>query len=272
MQFDRSYQVEEGCAFFFDADGTLRRRQLALDVVKRLAKTRPAARRALDQVEPALRAYEKRAGRFHDAQMLIIKHVFGQELFAGMPVAEMAEACRYVVETHGDFVQFFTRALARAAQLHNIPRVLISGSFTEVVEPFGKTLDIHICLGTEMEIVDGVYTGRIAKEPVTDKGLAVGEVAVKHGFNLAVSGGVGDTRGDKSMLDRFAYPVVINPKDADIKEFARRSRALVIYEKGEAYSVFRANECGRFEEAELSDGLPEPLASTLKQLLLPYFG
>ncbi len=76
------------------------------------------------------------------------------------------------------------------------------------VEAYG--LETFVC--TELEIVDGRFTGRIKALAVGDAKLHRVEAwADDHGHDLSQATFYSDSMTDVALLERVAYPVVVNP-------------------------------------------------------------
>lgn len=252
---------------FFDVDGTWRRRQLMHDVIQHAAPTNERAQRILAELEPALRAYEERAGTFDAVNALAVKLVYYGDFFPGMSVLEMEEVAERVISERGRHVHFFTRALSCAAHAVGMHRAIISGSPAEVVRAFAFANGIHLFLGTEMEIVDGTYTGKVRKAWVEDKAEAVRALAAANALNLGASVAIGDSGSDIPMLGAVQYPICFNPKDERLLQKARKSRWPIVMEKGETWFAFRPDRSGSLYEVPLDEILPELLADALSHQL-----
>jgi phosphoserine phosphatase len=77
-------------------------------------------------------------------------------------------------------------------------------------------------LGTPLEAVDGVYTGRLSGPMAYREGKAeaLRTLAAREGFDLGASYAYSDSSSDLPMLEAVGHPVAVNP-DA---ELARRAR------------------------------------------------
>ena len=267
---NRSFRVEPGCALAQDEDGTRSRRQTTFEVLTELAHVHPPAQRTLEILEPHRQRYKLRTGSFRSFLDLLIQYGFGSEVFNGLTRTEMQAACQRVVAREGDRSHIFTRELSRAAHAIKIPRVLVSGSYTELIELIAKREGVDIVCATQMEHVNGVYTGEILSLPVKDKGAALAGVAEEHGFSLEKSIYIGDSPGDFLAWKRVGYPVIINPKEPSVWRFACEIGALVVVEKGESISFFMVNERGNPERVRLSAGLPQPLAWLVEREIAQY--
>jgi HAD superfamily hydrolase (TIGR01490 family) len=100
---------------------------------------------------------------------------------------------------------------------------IVSASPIEVIEDFATEMDMKGALGTVSEIVDGVYTGRLA-EPFCygpGKVLAMQKVAEQEGYDLGRSYAYTDSISDLPMLECVGHPVAVNP-DRALETIARQ--------------------------------------------------
>lgn len=93
---------------------------------------------------------------------------------------------------------------------------LVSASAIEIVERMASELGCVGAIATEAEVIDGTYTGRLAKPFVhgPEKAKAVAALAVEHNYDLSRSFAYGDSIGDLPMLDLVGAPVAVNPDSA----------------------------------------------------------
>ena len=90
---------------------------------------------------------------------------------------------------------------------------LVSASAIELVEALADELGFAGAIATEAEVVDGVYTGRLA-EPFrhgSEKANAIAELAAEKGYDLSLSFAYSDSYNDLAMLEIVGIPVVVNP-------------------------------------------------------------
>ncbi len=98
--------------------------------------------------------------------------------------------------------------------------IVISSSGTEVVEPIGARLGVDLALGTQMEVVDGRYTGEILFYAYGEgKAEAMRVLAVDRGYDLAASHAYTDSATDLPMLELVGHPFAVNP-DAELRKVA----------------------------------------------------
>ena len=147
--------------------------------------------------------------------------VYLSALCAGWPVDQV----RVIVdETLDDIVEpvIYEEAVALIEQHRNsdVDVIIISSSGTEVVEPIGARLGVDLAIGTQMEIVDGVYTGEILFYAYGEgKADAMRELAEARGYNLAECFAYTDSHTDLPMLELVGHPVAVNP-DSDLRTIA----------------------------------------------------
>jgi phosphoserine phosphatase len=117
------------------------------------------------------------------------------------------------------------RTLCRVLKSLDYHVALVSGGFTQVVEPLGKLLDVDHIRANELEVVDGFLTGRLVGEIVDRAGKAEALIhfAQMHGIPLSRTIAIGDGANDLDMLAAAglgiafnAKPVVRNAADAAV--------------------------------------------------------
>jgi HAD superfamily hydrolase (TIGR01490 family) len=99
---------------------------------------------------------------------------------------------------------------------------IVSASPIEIIEDFATAMEMTGALGTVSEIVDGVYTGRLA-EPFCygpGKVIAMEKVAREKGYDLSRSYAYTDSISDLPMLEAVGHPVAVNP-DRELESMAR---------------------------------------------------
>ncbi|HEX5018580.1 MAG TPA: HAD-IB family hydrolase [Actinomycetes bacterium] len=115
-----------------------------------------------------------------------------------------------------------TIELARA-HLRSGQRVwLVSAAPVELASLIARKLDLTGALGTVSEVVDGVYTGRLAGAPLHGpaKAEAVRALAEREDLDLGLCAAYSDSSNDIPMLSLVGQPVAINP-DAKLRRHAR---------------------------------------------------
>jgi HAD superfamily hydrolase (TIGR01490 family) len=100
---------------------------------------------------------------------------------------------------------------------------IISASPVEVVRELAKALELEGGLGTEAEIVDDVYTGRLAAPFSYGEGKAevVRKLVADHGYDLTQCYAYADSISDLPILSLVGHPVAVNP-DRSLMSVAHR--------------------------------------------------
>jgi HAD superfamily hydrolase (TIGR01490 family) len=90
---------------------------------------------------------------------------------------------------------------------------IVSASPVEIVQELARALDITGGLGTVSEIVDGVYTGRLAAPFCYGEGKAelIRKLAADHGYDLSASYAYSDSASDLPMMQVVGNPIAVNP-------------------------------------------------------------
>jgi HAD superfamily hydrolase (TIGR01490 family) len=114
-------------------------------------------------------------------------------------------------------------SLIRQFQEADIPVYIISSTYRFIVEPYARHLGIEHYYGTQLEVVDGLYTGNIVAEIYHqhNKARLVREIAEKEGIDLSRSYAFGDSENDRLMLEAVGRPAAVNP-DRKLRAVASR--------------------------------------------------
>jgi HAD superfamily hydrolase (TIGR01490 family) len=117
------------------------------------------------------------------------------------------------------------------AQGHVI--ALLTSATTFLARPVGRALDVAHALCTEVEIVDGILTGKHVPPACYGIGkvLRAEKFAEEHDIDLDKSFFYTDSVSDLPMLERVGEPRVVNP-DPRLRRLAAR--------KGWAFEIWRA--------------------------------
>ncbi|HEY2298004.1 MAG TPA: phosphoserine phosphatase SerB [Jatrophihabitans sp.] len=131
-------------------------------------------------------------------------------LLAGLPASVLAEVRTALELTPG--AATFVRTLRRLGYHVGV----VSGGFTAVISRFVDELDLDFAAANELEIVDGVLTGRVSG-PIVDaagKAEALMRFAEKFDVPLSQTVAVGDGANDVAMLERAGLGIAFNAKAA----------------------------------------------------------
>jgi HAD superfamily hydrolase (TIGR01490 family) len=146
----------------------------------------------------------------------------GVAVLEGVPVSTVREL---VDEALGSALRPFVyrEALDLVAEhaARNERSFLVSAALQEVVEALAAELGLAGGVGSRAEVVDGVYTGRLARRLYgPEKAAALEELASADGIDLAASSAYSDSVTDLPFLEAVGHPVVVNP-DRRLERVAR---------------------------------------------------
>ena len=135
--------------------------------------------------------------------------------FAGREVAkveELGEAWFQKLEKeHSQLYQTAIVARMEEHRRNGVEPVFVSGSFPAVLKPSARRLGVKHILATRMEVLDGVYTGRILPpQTIGDgKATAVRMFLEAVGVDASSCYAYGDDISDRQMLAAVGYPYVV---------------------------------------------------------------
>lgn len=94
-------------------------------------------------------------------------------------------------------------------------RIVIASSATRFqIEPIAKQIDADHALATDVEVVDGIVTGRILGRPLwgPGKAAAVRRLAKEYDLDLAASFAYSDGNEDVPYLESVGHPAAVSPQ------------------------------------------------------------
>lgn len=132
-------------------------------------------------------------------------------IWAGQPAEQVREAGRrwYAeASAHEGFYRPNVLQRLREHQDAGDHVVLVSGSFAAPLEPLAADLAVERLYCTELEVLDGRFTGAISQAMIGDDKSRVVEGYLAS-VGDAASWGYGDHSSDLSLLERVSNPVVV---------------------------------------------------------------
>ena len=129
-------------------------------------------------------------------------------LLEGLPESIFSDVYKEIRLTPG------ARTLCRVLKNLDFHLALVSGGFTQVVEPLGEMLNVDHIKANELEVVDGKLTGRVVGEIVdrAGKAEALRQFAKDHHIPLNRTIAIGDGANDLDMLDAAGLGIAFNAK------------------------------------------------------------
>ncbi|GAB3756565.1 HAD-IB family hydrolase [Zhihengliuella somnathii] len=209
----------QSSAAFFDVDNTMMRGASLFAVARNayrrdLFSLRQAASFAIKQFFFTLRG--ETLGDIHSVRDTALS------IARGIP----AELMRQIGdEVYDEFISSRiwpgTRALAEQHLRSGRQVWLVTATPTEVAGVMADRLGLTGSLGTEVEKVDDVYTGRLVTDILHGpaKADAVRRLAAESGLDLKSCWAYSDSSNDIPLLDAVGHPVAVNP-DAKLRRYA----------------------------------------------------
>jgi HAD superfamily hydrolase (TIGR01490 family) len=101
--------------------------------------------------------------------------------------------------------------------------IIVSASGAEMVEPIGELLHVDAVIASQLQIVEGRYTGEIDFYAYAEnKAAAIAELAERRGYDLSRSYAYSDSITDVHMLEVVGHPHAVNP-DKELRRVAREN-------------------------------------------------
>ncbi len=117
------------------------------------------------------------------------------------------------------------RTAIKNHQQQEIPVVLLSGSTRVMVTPIAVDMGFNDVACTELEIIDGTYTGGLVgpfciRDGKLKRGL---DYCQQHNMNFKKAMYYGDSISDIQIFEKIGYPVTVNP-NRKLRETAIQKR------------------------------------------------
>lgn len=108
---------------------------------------------------------------------------------------------------------------------------IVSASPHAIVEPLASSLGMTGAIGTEVEVVDGYYTGELGGPFIygPGKALAIETLALERGYDLNLSYAYSDSISDLPMMEVVGHPVAVNPDSELVSIAQERGWPVVIF-------------------------------------------
>ena len=145
------------------------------------------------------------------------------ERYAGWREALLYESCE---RWYPEYVRPHISAAGRAAVAAHLAAgdfvAIVSGALRFAVRPLARELGVAHVLCSDVEVEDGLLTGRMAQLCYgSSKVQLAARIAETEGFDLADATFYTDSITDLPLLERVSTRVVVNP-DARLRRVARR--------------------------------------------------
>jgi len=131
-------------------------------------------------------------------------------LLKGLPESVIEEVRKEITLTPG------ARTLVQTLHKLGHSVALVSGGFTEVIEPIAKDLQIAHVRANSLEVVDGALTGKVNGAIIdrAAKATALRDFAAMEGVTLEQTIAIGDGANDLDMISIAGLGIAFNAKPA----------------------------------------------------------
>jgi phosphoserine phosphatase len=136
-------------------------------------------------------------------------------MLKGLPVEVLEKIYSQIKLTEG------AKELIKSLRESGYKIAVISGGFSYFTDRLKEELDLDYAFGNELEIQDGVLTGRLKGRIIdaAEKAKIIEELAEKEGISKEDVVAVGDGANDKIMIENAGLGIAFNAKAA-LKEVA----------------------------------------------------
>lgn len=219
----------------FDIDGTIFRSSLLIELVNQLMAKGIFPSNVGAEIEIAHQAWLKRENfEAYETYLLTIIKAYETHI-KGVTERKLELVAQSVIDELHRHTYVYTRELIEKLRpTHSL--IAISGSPSELVKGFVAKYKFDAFVGTKYEIIEGVYTGN-AKIASEHKREIIRAIAESHNLTFDNSYGVGDTKGDISLLESVEHAIAFNP-DSNLRAYAQKHGwDIVVERKSEVYHL-----------------------------------
>jgi HAD superfamily phosphoserine phosphatase-like hydrolase len=233
----------------FDLDGSFVREQLLVLLLRELAARGFFSPGAAADFHGLYKDFQDRKISFevYDQRLieLFSKHIVGTNQQV------IAHAAQAVAERHRDLLYTFSRELLAALRpTHSC--ITVTGAIREVVAKLLGYWGFEDMYATELEVIDGYYTGRDIEVHFRNKERALRQHFAKTGTDTRNLVALGDSMSDAPMLALATLPIAFNPNKPLRKAAKNRGWPIVIERKDGIY-VIEGDACRDFDLDEAKD-------------------
>lgn len=194
-----------------DWDGTLRRGYTIVPWVKQLVRVGVLSKNCKEGLLQFFLDYKKESIS-HDDLARLTAGMYAKHL-RGQLKARLKDQARIFVNSDQNALFKWSRELMTRLKSSNISTIVISGAPIEVLEAFQRPLQLDVVYGLDLEVENGVYTGRVRLNPgiSTVKKRVVDELArVTKGGSVLIA--FGDSSSDMPLFDSAKVSVMVGDK------------------------------------------------------------
>lgn len=195
---------------FSDFDGTLSKGLSSMEFMEFLRVHNLHSREAYEKQLELLKNYKKNTLSYND-WLPLWAHFWAKGIM-GQKEKEIFDAAKEFYECFRHNIYSSSYKVMRILKDKGYHLTLISVGAYEVIELASKDLGMDDVIATELEIKNGLYTGKIKTKLHSPKGKAE-TLDKRHISSFKEFIAMGDSAHDVSMLEKATHPVALNPTE-----------------------------------------------------------
>jgi HAD superfamily phosphoserine phosphatase-like hydrolase len=221
---------------------------LLIELFNELVRVGVFHAQAQRQVEGSFRRWLDRKGSYDDYLHRLVRVHYRHH--TSVARAAVLPAAQRVIQWQKNRVYRYTRELIQRLRKRGYFLLAISGSPDYIVDIFAKEWGFDAAFGRNLEVRDGIYTGRILYFGTTMPVIAnLGKLDIVRRF-VRASGltvdlreciAVGDSEGDLDILGAVGKPIAFNPSRNLARIAMRKGWTVIVERKNVVYHVHRAD-------------------------------
>ncbi|MBK8182051.1 MAG: HAD family hydrolase [Candidatus Competibacteraceae bacterium] len=179
--------------------------------------------------------YERENQRFYDAYRAGVLNIYAFLEFMLRPLTEhpLEELLRwraqFMLEKIEPIILPAAIALLEKHRTKGDTPLIITATNSFITAPIAQRLGVANLLATEVELIDGRYTGRPLGTPCFQQGKVerLREWLRETGHNLVDSWFYTDSRNDLPLLEQVTHPVAVDPDETLARHAAERGWSII---------------------------------------------
>lgn len=220
----------------FDIDGTLIRWQLYHTVVDRLAKQGYLSKDVYEEIKQARMQWKRRENpeSYKQYEKTVIK---GFESALGhLSTDDFDRIGLDVIDEYKDQTYVYTRNLIAELKMQGYFLLAISGSHHELIGLLANYYEFDDYTGSHYLRVGNKYSGEKIIASI-DKESILRQMIDKHNLDTKDSYGIGDTKGDMTILKVVDNPIAFNPDQQLFDDAKQNGWKIVVERKNVVYQL-----------------------------------
>lgn len=198
---------------FFDLDKTIYNTHSFFQLVEYEIEKKRVQISTWSKIQELLEDYKSGKTNYSDTANKLLE-TFARDL-KGQQVSDLYKDVKEFFSNHkSNFFPYFEKILPKLKENHDVYIITTNAQF--VAEAIVAEFGLSGYIASEFEVVDGVFTGKIAQSLANGKGL-VSALIDKHGYKGSIA--AGDSENDIGMLELVEFPICISP-NAELHKYA----------------------------------------------------